>query len=183
MNSGEILKFWFEETAPKFHFNATAEFDALVRGQFEEFAIDQAAIASRGKHPWSENANDALALIILLDQFPRNMYRGTQAAFAWDQAALTAAKTAVSHGHDLMTDMARRSFIYMPYMHSEDLQDQDQCVALIDQRLNDENTLFHAKAHQKLIRQFGRFPHRNEILGRTTTPAEAQYLKDGGYSP
>jgi len=183
MSAAEIIKFWFEDTPTKNHFNSSPAFDADIRSRFEDMAVAQAAKAARGIHPWEADAESALALVIALDQFPRNMYRATPAAFAWDALALNAARRMVDNGYDLKTPQTRRSFVYMPYMHSEALADQKRCVALVDQRLDDESTLFHAKAHLKVIEQFGRFPHRNEILGRTSTPDELQYMKDGCYSP
>jgi len=183
MTPRDVLQFWFEETERKFHFNSTPAFDAEIRARFEVTAVEQASIAQQGIHPWAESAEGALALIIMLDQFPRNMYRGTAAAFAWDGLSLGAAKDAVENGFDFKTPMERRSFIYMPFMHSEKLADQKRCVQLIDERLDDESTLFHAEAHMKLIEQFGRFPHRNDTLNRLSTPGEEQYLKDGGYVP
>lgn len=178
-----VLKFWFEETDRKFHFNATPAFDADIRARFEDMAIEQAATASKGHHPWAVEPESLLGLAITLDQFPRNMYRGTPASFKWDTYLLPFIQTAIKQGLDLKVPLERRSFIYMPLMHSEDLKDQNLCVRMIDQRLQDENTLFHAKAHRKLIKRFGRFPHRNNILGRPSTAEELQYLQDGGYSP
>ena len=183
MSAADILTFWFEDTPAKNHFISSPAFDAEIRSRFEDMAVAQAAKAARGVHPWEVAAESALALTILLDQFPRNMYRATPAAFAWDALALGTASRMVDNGFDLKTPQSRRSFIYMPFMHSEALVDQKRCVELVDQRLNDENTLFHAKAHMKVIQQFGRFPHRNETLGRQSTPDELQYMKDGGYSP
>jgi len=178
-----ILDFWFEETDPKFHFNSTPAFDADIRQRFEELAIEQAAIAAKGNHPWSGAPESNLGLIIALDQFPRNMYRGTPAMFKWDPYLLPFVHNMVKRRDDLHIPMGRRSFVYMPLMHSENLKDQNLCVRLMDQRLDDADNLFHAKAHRKLIRRFGRFPHRNSILGRTPTPEELQYMGDGGYSP
>lgn len=178
-----VLDFWFEETDRKFHFNATPAFDAEIRHRFEDLAVEQAATASKGNHPWAQEPDSLLALAITLDQFSRNMYRGTPAMFKWDAYLLPFIKTGVKRSDDLKIDQSRRSFIYMPLMHSENITDQNLCVRMIDQRLDDENTLFHAKAHRKLIKRFGRFPHRNEILGRASTAEELQYLSDGGYSP
>lgn len=183
MDWRSVLDFWFEETDRKFHFSATPAFDAEIRARFEDMAIEQAAIAAKGRHPWSAEHDSLLALAIILDQFPRNMYRGTPAMFEWDPYLLPFIHSAIEGGLDLKVPMARRSFIYMPLMHSEKLSDQKDCVRLVDQRLDDESTLFHAKAHRKVIAQFGRFPHRNEILGRTSTAKELQYMRDGGYSP
>jgi len=183
MTPESILKFWFEETPRQNHFNATPAFDAAIRERFEDQAIRFAAQTSKAPHQWESTAKGALALIITLDQFPRNMYRGTAAAFTWDDTALNVAKRVVDSGADLKLPMDQRSFIYMPFMHSENLKDQKRCVQLIDQRLDDENSLFHARSHMKVIEQFGRFPHRNEILGRLSRPEEIKYLKDGGYTP
>lgn len=178
-----VLSFWFEEIDRKYHFNATPAFDAEIRARFEDMAVEQAAIAAKGSHPWANSADSLLALAITLDQFPRNMYRGTPAMFEWDPYLLPFIKTAVKDGLDLKIPIERREFIYMPLMHSEDLKDQKRCVELVDQRLDDENTLFHAKAHRKVIRKFGRFPHRNAVLDRASTEDELQYMADGGYSP
>lgn len=132
---------------------------------------------------WQSSPESSLALIIVLDQFPRNMYRGTKAAFAWDTKALAAAQAVIDKGWDLKTPQDRRAFIYMPFMHAEDLQAQNQCVSLVDSRLDDPSTLHHAKEHRKLIKRFGRFPHRNAVLGRKSTDAEMRFLNKGGYSP
>ena len=154
-------------------------FDAQVRQNFEDTAVTLAVNGS----DWEDTPENHLALIIALDQFPRNMYRGTPAAFAWDSKALASAKRAVDKGWDLKTAQDKRAFIYMPYMHAENLDDQNECVRLVDSRLNDESTLHHAKEHRKLIKHFGRFPHRNEFLGRVSTAEENHFLKNGGYSP
>ena len=125
----------------------------------------------------------SLALIIVLDQFPRNMYRETKAAFAWDKKALAAAQFVVEKRWDLKIPQERRAFIYMPFMHAEDLEMQNECVRLVDSRLNGESTLHHAKEHRKLIERFGRFPHRNKTLGRESTDEEIGFLAKGGYVP
>lgn len=179
-----ILDFWFQDAGPSHWFNASDAFDARVRREFEPTAIDLAAELASGKvHPWEDTAESCLALIIALDQFARNMYRGTRAAFAWDALALGAAKRMTERNWDLKITQSRRAFIYMPFMHSENADDQARCVSLCDQRLESDSTLHHAKEHQKLITRFGRFPHRNEILGRISTPQELQFLANKGYSP
>jgi len=123
-----------------------------------------------------------LALIIVLDQFSRNMYRGTKAAFAWDDLALNAAQSMVDKGWDLKIPQDKRAFIYMPFMHAENLAAQNECVRLVDSRLNDASTLHHAKEHRKLIDRFGRFPHRNKMVGRTCTLEEERFLGAEGIS-
>lgn len=132
---------------------------------------------------WEAAPESHLALIIVLDQFPRNMYRGTSAAFAWDDLALASAKRAIAKFWDLKIDQDKRAFIYMPFMHAENLDDQDECVRLTESRLDDTSTLHHATEHRKVIKRFGRFPHRNEALNRISTDEEIRFLKDGGYKP
>lgn len=180
----DILAFWFDQSGPKKWFAKSDGFDADIRLRFEDAAIDSAQRANRSApHPWEAEAESALALIIMLDQFPRNMYRATQAMFTWDSAALSVAKRAVGNKYDLQTDQSRRAFFYMPYMHSETMADQEECIRLIERGLDNENTLHHARAHRKLIERFGRFPHRNDILGRTSNSEEQAFLDSGGYAP
>lgn len=184
VTQSDILRFWFSETDKKYWFNATDAFDADIRNRFETPAMAAASsLLETVPHDWEGSVEGSLALILMLDQFPRNMYRGTPGAFAWDDLALGLAARIVEKSWDLKTPQNRRAFIYMPFMHSEDLAMQEKCVALCDSRLEDANTLFHAKAHRKVIGQFGRFPHRNSILGRENTAAEKAFLEAGGYSP
>ena len=183
----DILTFWFEDIEPRLWFNPNDGFDALIRQKFETLAIGLSAqmpdISQKNPHIWESALDSHFALIIALDQFPRNMYRGTAASFAWDEKALMTAQRFVQKGWDLKLAQNRRAFAYMPYMHAEDLTMQDECVHLVDSRLDDESTLFHAKAHRKLIAEFGRFPYRNAILGRDSTPQEISYLKSQNYRP
>lgn len=132
---------------------------------------------------WDDAPNNCLALLIALDQFPRNIYRGTKAAFAFDDQALKAAQAMTDKGWDLKIDQSRRAFVYMPFMHAETMSAQNECVRLMDMRLDDANNLHHAKEHRKVIERFGRFPHRNDILGRESTSEEIAFLKNGGYTP
>ena len=181
----EIIDFWFSSEARSHWFKSTDRFDGQVREKFETTAIALAAgmQAGRGSYAdWEDRPDSALALIIALDQFPRNMYRGTPAAFAWDPLALTAARRAVERGHDLKLGQDRRPFAYMPFMHAEDLEAQERCVSLCDSRLKDD-TIKHAITHRDIIARFGRFPHRNDVLGRVTTPEEQDYLDNGGFNP
>ena len=180
----DILNFWFEESGPSDWFKKSDAFDSEIRARFELQAIELASdLISSPTHDREETPGAALALIIALDQFPRNMYRGTKAMFSWDSLALGAAKRCVEKGFDFKIAQARRAFIYMPYMHSENLSDQKRCVELCDARLSVEDTLRHAKAHCAVIERFGRFPHRNAILGRQSTPEEISFLEQGGYAP
>lgn len=185
----DILSFWFRDTEPSFWFKKNDAFDALIRERFEAKAIQIAASFSPItrpdwlRHTHKNTAQTGLALIIALDQFPRNMYRDTSGAFAWDSLALRAAIHMINAGEDLQIPQSQRAFIYMPLMHAEDIEIQNYCVSLIDQRIDDESTLYHAKKHRDIIEQFGRFPYRNDILGRQNTDAETLFLKDGGYRP
>jgi len=147
--------------------------------RFEETVLSLATDADG----WDETPEGSLALIISLDQFPRNIYRGTKAAFAFDNTALGYAQEMTDKGWDLKIDQSRRAFVYMPFMHSEKMAVQNESVRLIDMRLEDANTLHHAKEHRKVIERFGRFPHRNEIIGRQSSIEESAFLKNGGYSP
>lgn len=179
-----ILEFWFETSGPSLWYKRSDAFDAKIRQEFETTAIGLAGqLMRKAPHEWEAQSRSALALIIALDQFSRNMYRGTKAAFAWDPLALGAAKRLTANNHDLDIPQGQRAFVYMPFMHSENLADQNRCVELCDQRLQDASTLHHAKEHRKLIKKFGRFPHRNSILGRASTEAEIQFLNNGGYAP
>ncbi|WP_416879045.1 DUF924 family protein [Litorimonas sp.] len=183
-NAQDILSFWFEETPKKYWFQATAAFDSDIRHRFETTATELAAKLSKSTpHQWEEQAESSLALILALDQFPRNMYRDTPGAFAWDGLALGVAGRMVEKGWDLKIKQSQRAFVYMPFMHTEDIMAQNKCVDLCDSRLEDSNTLHHAKEHHKVIKKFGRFPHRNKILNRESTEAEERFLDAGGYSP
>jgi uncharacterized protein (DUF924 family) len=171
-----ILKFWFEEISRERWFRSSPEFDEEIRNRFEALWHD----ARDGKCAhWLSSKNGALALILLLDQFPRNMFRGTAQAFATDGLAREAAREALAKGYDLQAAADERNFLYLPFMHSEDLADQDLCVRLCRERLGADHTASaYALRHRAAIERFGRFPARNEALGRATTEAEADYLKD-----
>lgn len=175
----DILKFWLDECDEEQWFKSDPAFDQTIRDRFG--ATWKAA--TEGKFAlWLTYPSGALAYIILTDQFPRNMFRDDAAAFSTDKAALAAAKSAISKGWDLRIDMPARQFFYMPLEHSENLCDQDRAVRLICERTEQDATfLLHARAHREVIRQFGRFPHRNTALGRTTTAAEKAHLDAGGY--
>ena len=181
----DILRFWFADRAAEQWYLPSDAFDAEIRGEFEAVAIKLAAdqIGLRSAHEWElESPQSHLALIIALDQFPRNMYRDTPAAFAWDIYALKAAKRMIAKKTDVHLTQSQRPFAYMPLMHSEELADQNQCVDICDVRLEDGNTLKFAEIHRDIIARFGRFPHRNKILGRTTSKAEQAFLDEGGFS-
>jgi uncharacterized protein (DUF924 family) len=131
---------------------------------------------------WATNPKGALALIVLLDQFPRNMFRGDARSFASDDRALSTACYALDRGWDMRIDAPERQFFYMPFMHSERLTDQDHCVRLMAERMEGDENLLHARVHREIIRRFNRFPYRNEALGRTSGTAEREFLEAGGYA-
>ncbi len=171
----DILQFWFTEIETKRWFNSDPEFDALLRERFQKI---HALGAKGGLDSWVEQAPSALALVILLDQMSRNMYRGTEQAFAQDAKALELAEAAISAGHDMATDATARAFFYMPHMHSEDIAMQDRCVELITERLGEGSTnLPHAIWHRDVIARFGRFPFRNKALARESTEEETAFLE------
>jgi uncharacterized protein (DUF924 family) len=180
----DLLTFWFEEAGPKHWFNVTPAFDARVRRRFGSACHALRAAGSVCDHPWLVEPDSALALILLLDQMPRNIWRGSNAAFSLDALAREAADATLAAGFDWALRPDRRSFVYMPLMHSEDLEDQALCVALCEDRLGrDSGTTGHARAHRDVIAKFARFPHRNAALGRISTPAEQSFLDEGGYAP
>ena len=174
----EILAFWLDECTPKQWYATDDALDATIRARFQ--TTWQAALEGSFSL-WLTYPNGALAYIILTDQLSRNMFRGDPRAFALDRAALAAAKSAIARGWDMRIDEPARQFFYMPLEHSENLCDQDRAVRLICDRISDPTKLLHARAHRAVIRDFGRFPHRNDVLGRQTTAAEQAHLDAGGY--
>ena len=175
-SAADILSFWQSAGYDKW-FNKDTAFDATVREQF--LATYEAAAAGR-LNDWEATPDSALALVIVLDQFPRNMFRGSPQSWATDPMARNITKRALDQGFDKKVPEALRAFFYLPLMHSETIEDQQQCVALY-QALGDENSLKYAKIHEDIIRRFGRFPHRNSVLGRDTTPEEKAFLESGGF--
>ncbi len=156
------------------------ELDEKIRDRFED-AYNRAKEGSLSL--WLTYPSGTLAYIILLDQFARNMFRGSSKAFEADKLARAAAKAAIARGWDVKIDEPARQFFYVPLMHSECLVDQDRAVRLFMTRMPEggERNLLYAKAHREVIRQFGRFPYRNEALGRVCQAGESDYLKAGGY--
>jgi uncharacterized protein (DUF924 family) len=175
-----VLSFWLDEVGPEGWYEASDALDARVRDRFED---PWEAAMEGGLGLWLTDPRGALAYVILTDQFPRNMFRGTARSFASDPHARTAAKMAVGRDWDLRVPEPGRQFFYLPLMHSENLVDQDRCVRLFAARLPEVGPaqMVHARAHREQIRRFGRFPMRNEALGRKSTPAEAAFLSAGGY--
>lgn len=180
MGPEDILRFWLDEVGPKSWYKASDALDGNVRARFEDTWHE----AGDGRFSlWLTYPSGALAYIILMDQFPRNMFRDTARAFATDRIALAAAKSAIDKGWDLKIDEPARQFFYLPLMHSESLADQDRCVRLMWGRTPEHGAenLLHARAHREVIRQFGRFPSRNAALARTSTKHETDYMTKGGY--
>lgn len=176
----EVLSFWLDEVGAEGWYRQDEELDQQIRDKF----LPAWEAACEGRFAlWLTYPSGALAYIILMDQFPRNMFRGERRAFASDRAALAAAKCAVDKGWDLRIDEPARQFFYLPMMHSENLCDQERCVRLLHQRMPESGAanLLHARAHREIIRQFGRFPYRNEALERATTPQEMAFVTNGGY--
>jgi uncharacterized protein (DUF924 family) len=171
----EIVTFW-REAGPKRWFTRDSAFDEDIRRRF--LATHQAAATGQLKD-WENNAEGALALLLLLDQFSRNMFRGDPRAFAADPLARAIAAGALIKGFDSQFSELR-DFFYLPFVHSEDLADQERAIALYQAaRLDDFKW---AQMHADIIRRFGRFPHRNAVLGRTTTPEEQAFLTGGGFA-
>ena len=176
----EVLSFWLDEVGPSGRYKAEDALDQEVRDRFE----DAWTGAMQGRHAlWLTYPSGVLAYIILLDQFPRNMFRDTGKAFSSDRFALAAAKQAIGKNWDLKIDEPARQFFYLPLMHSENLADQDRCVRLMLDRMPEHgaNNLLHARAHREVIRKFGRFPYRNAALGRRSSETERSYVDHGGY--
>ena len=179
-NPDEILAFWLEEAGPAGWYAGGEEMDRTIRDRFQE---DYNAACDGSLSQWVTHPRGALAFIILTDQFSRNIHRGSPKAFASDGLARSAAKTAISKGWDRRIEEPGRQFFYMPLVHSECLSDQDRAVRLFMTHMPETGAqnLLHAKAHREVIRAFGRFPTRNEALGRPCSPAEQAYLDEGGY--
>ncbi|MEJ8813275.1 DUF924 family protein [Variovorax ureilyticus] len=172
----DVVLFW-QEAGPSRWFDKDDAFDAEFKSRFE--AAHHAA-ATGALDGWAVDAEGALALMVLLDQFPRNAWRGSGHMFATDGKALAIARAAIDAGHDRQVDPPLRPFFYLPFMHSEVLADQERSVVLNAEL--DANTQRFAVLHRDLIARFGRFPHRNRMLGRSTTPEEQAYLDGGGFA-
>jgi uncharacterized protein (DUF924 family) len=173
----EILAFWRAAGAERWY-KKDAAFDADVRRQF--FGLWQKAAAGE-LSSWETSDDGALALVIILDQFPRNMFRDDVRTYSTDRQALEVASRAIARGAGQRIEPVLLEFLYMPFMHSEQLSDQQRCVELF-RKAGDTENLDYAQDHAEIIRRFGRFPHRNRILGRTTTPEEQAFLDSDGFS-
>ncbi len=170
----EVIKFWFEETEPQQWFQKNNSFDEDIRDRFM-VTYDMARKDMCGD--WTRDADGVLALCLVLDQFPRNMFRGSQRAFRTDEKALVISKEALNKGFDKLLVPVKRRFLYMPFMHSEDINEQTRSVELFESMKEDDPLSYeYALKHKEVIEKFGRFAHRNEVLGRESTEEEKKYL-------
>jgi uncharacterized protein (DUF924 family) len=184
-----LLDFWFGAPGSPHHdqwreiwFKADPAFDEDLRARF---AAAQRAAAAGAYDDWQSSADGCLALVLLLDQLPRNLYRDTPAAFASDEKARAVARHALAQGFDRGLPDVRRCFLYLPFEHSEDLADQETSMSLfaaLPSNATNDESLAYAKRHYEIIARFGRFPHRNAVLGRKSTPEEEAFLKEPGSS-
>lgn len=173
----DVLDFWWL-AGPSKWFSGNDKFDGACRDRFRE-ALETAKAGALDH--WMETADGSLALVLLLDQMSRNIYRGTPEAFAADPMALAVAAEALDKGFDRAFPKDVRTFFYLPFEHSEDMAHQEKAVDL-GRLIGDKEFYHYALIHMDVIRRFGRFPHRNKILGRVSTPEEVAYLRDGGFS-
>ena len=174
--AADVVSFW-REAGPKAWFKKDEAFDDEIRRRF--LTTHEAAAAGK-LSAWEHSAEGALALLILLDQFPRNMFRGQARMFETDPMARAIAAGAIVRGFDAQVAKDMRGFFYLPFEHSEDMADQVRCVAFY-KAIDDADGLKWAELHADIISRFGRFPHRNAVLGRTTTAEEQKFLDEGGF--
>lgn len=178
MHARDILHFWFEELTARQHFVKDPALDATMRSRF---GLTLEAAARCELFAWRTSAQGRLAEILVLDQFSRNIFRDTPRAFAQDALALVLAQELVAGGHDQQLTLPQRAFAYMPYMHSESLPIHEQAVRLFGQAGLEDNLAF-ALRHQAIIARFGRYPHRNRVLGRPSSAPEEAFLAEPGSS-
>ena len=175
--AADVIAFW-EGAGPEAWYAQDDAFDQSIRDQFGD-AWQTAH--DGGLRDWAVDATGALALVILLDQFPRNMFRDDPRAYATDARALEVSGQMIANGWDMQITGLMRQFVYMPFMHSEAMAHQDICVDLMDTRMDEGNNALHARVHREIIARFGRFPFRNGPLGRDITSEERAFLDGGGY--
>lgn len=175
-SAGEIVRFW-RDAGPKAWFAKDETFDGRCRG----YEAEHHAAARRELNNWEHEPESALALVLLLDQIPRNIFRNSPHAFATDPLAVAVAQRAIDKRFDMATDTDLRLFFYLPFEHAEDLALQARAVQLVEAMRNPEYTRF-AVLHRDIIARFGRFPHRNPVLGRKSTPEELAYIAEGGFA-
>ena len=178
MNAKAVIKFWFEETGPKQRFLKNSGFDQLIRSRF--LPLHERA-RNCELYTWREHPLDSLAEVIVLDQFSRNIFRDTPETFAYDSLALTLAQVAVQQKFDKELASEQRAFLYMPFMHSESQEIHEIALFLFDQP-GLENSFNFELRHKSIIDRFGRYPHRNKLLGRESTDEETVFLSEPGSS-
>lgn len=179
-NPKQIVDFWLRH-GPEAWFSANADLDREIAENYADLHLDA---CKRELAEWEATAEGALALLLLLDQFPRNLYRGSAHSYATDGLARAIARRALKNGHDKQVAPELRPFFYLPFEHSEDIEDQHFCIRLFEahrDETGDAETLKWAIVHRDIIERFGRFPHRNDALGRDTTPEEQAYLDADGF--
>jgi len=176
--SQSVIDFWFKEIEPKFWFKKDESFDETIRSRFLQtyYAATREELIS-----WRDSPEGCLAEIILLDQFSRNMFRESAKAFEFDELAVNLTKSAIESGNDMKLSVQKRKFIYMPLMHSESLEVHDLALTVFSQQGLEDNYEFEVK-HKVIIEQFGRYPHRNKVLGRKSTKTELEFLQQPGSS-
>ena len=174
----EVLEFWFDDLSPGDWFGGDEAVDSHIRERFQEL---HEALREQVPEIWRSSARGCLAAVIVLDQFPRNMYRDTSRAFAADGAALSLAKEALMRGFDRELSIDERKFLYLPFEHSENPAEQARSIELFG-TLENELDLYYARRHKEIIDRFGRFPHRNAVLGRISSPEEIEFIKEPGSS-
>ncbi|MES9978271.1 MAG: DUF924 family protein [Candidatus Thiodiazotropha sp. 6PLUC5] len=168
----EIIDFWFSDDVKPRHFSSTPDFDLLLEerylGHWEKAKAHQL-------DEWLANAQGCLALVLILDQFPLNIFRGQPVSFSTEQKSREVAKHAIDSGFDSSLTLHQRAFLYLPFMHSESLKDQDYSIAMFEKAGMQDNLKW-ARHHREIVRRFGRFPHRNKILNRENSSDEIAYL-------
>lgn len=172
----DILDFWLKEIGAPGWWTRSAETDAAITARFGPVWAEKQA---EGAEAFLGRADTALAAVLLFDQFPRNMFRGDARAFATDPLARDIARGALARGYDVQIGGPARAFFYIPFMHSEDLADQDLCVRLLEGQRDLAENLRFAREHREIVARFGRFPHRNAALGRANRPGEAEAIAKG----
>lgn len=175
-----VLAFWFEESKPAQWYRRDAAFDQEIEKRFG--GLHEAARNNR-LDDWQTQPRSALARIIILDQFSRNIFRDSPKAYAFDDMALAASRDAISRDLDTQFSAKQQAFFLMPFMHAENLSVQKESVRHFKTRMSGGDNLKHAIEHHDIIARFGRFPHRNKVLGRASTPEEIDYLNAGGFNP
>ena len=170
MNHTDVIKYWFSEKSRQHWFSSTPEIDNEIKQRYEQLWINA---ASGELDDWQDSPQGCLALIIVLDQFPLNMFRGEAKSFQTEELAVEVALKAIDNGYDETLNTEELLFLFMPLMHSENLEHQNMQVKLFEKYdFNDE----YSKHHRDIVKKFGRFPHRNDILGRKSSTDEAEYL-------